>query len=578
MNHRVIYEDSRVREAWKLFVDKGMLKREVLRDQIAFSWARSKLSGLSECKEDIELFNEPLVNDFKSLGTDFDDWVIENKYQFVLLDRKYKVLHTVSVKNQWNMLKIKKGDILDEALCGTLASHLTAQTGLVESIVGCEHYLKRFHRFVDLNIPITLNGISYHVWLAKDISEFDPDEITDAIDKVKKICLAIEKEQNKEILMPNSSEDRFIVLISKSGEILKDVMHGDVAFEQDRSIFERTDLTFEKLKSSQTVLVEIELPKDSKCTNEDKFIKYFCEIITSFDEFNILLFKELSTCAELLNLIKGSIANESTNRLSSDHRFKENIYNELKETFSRSAQNSNPVFIYDNSSNTRMEIAYMFFNHSYSNRGKFYTIDCLSNSSNEIEELLFTNDNSRKLGVLDWLGEGILFFDGLSHLEKRIQNKLIQYIETSKNKLGNNLIPRLAFGENKETEKMKYNFSPLILAYSQFNKIELNSNNTVKLDADMMNEMEPELESLEENRTDQIITSDPTVLSIDIKKRNAKQEQFEKSKLFQDNEKALIEKVLYETRYHLTETAKQLGIGRATLYRKIKLYEIKSRS
>lgn len=590
MNHRIIYEDSRVREAWKLFIEKGMLKREVLRDQIAFSWARSRLSGLSENRDNLECINEEINEGYLTLGDSFDEWTILNGYQFMLLNERFKVLHKLESSAEISSLRIDKGDILDETVCGTLACHLAAQTGALEVIIGYEHYQKCMHSYVDICIPIILNKLIYYVWLIKDISGFQSEELIQISTKIKEITLSIQSLQDNIELIPNYLNQKFIVYINSNGVILKQTNYGSIIFESEKSIFHMTDLTFDKLKLQQCFLVEIRWQKTGEC--ENYFSKFICEVINQLEDCTMLLFKELSSCGEFINLLKGNIFNEIKYKKVSNTKDIAVIYSELKQNFEFVSQNSNPVFIYDDSEILRMEIADLFIKNHDSQNARFYFIDCTQITSDELEDVLFANKSVYKIGVFDWLGEGYLMLDNFSHLEKKVQSGIIRYYEKNKENSLVNAIPRIIFGDSSDAKNNKQRLSHLISAYSHFNVIELKKSSIIHSLVENKSEISIKECLGEQERTKEIEcfnTAKPS-LSEDISQfKNDNSENVliklskikktsESKKLIQDIEKELIEKVLYETKYHITETAKQLGIGRATLYRKIQQYNIQSRT
>ncbi len=590
MNHRIIYEDSRVREAWKLFIEKGMLKREVLRDQIAFSWARSRLSGLSENRDNLEFINEDINEGYLTLGDSFDEWTILNGYQFMLLNERFKVLHKLESSAEISSIRIDKGDILDEMVCGTLACHLSAQTGALELIVGYEHYLKCFHSYVDICIPIILNNLTYYVWLIKDISDFQSEELIQISTKVRETSLSIQSLQDNVELIPNYHNHKFVVLINSNGVILKQVNYGGINFECEKSIFHMTDLTFDKLKSQQCFLVEVRWQKTGD--RENYFNKFICEVINQLEDCTMLLFKELSSSGEVINLLKGNIFNNIKYKKGYNTKDIAMIYSELKHNFEFVSQNSNPVFIYDDSGILRMEIVDLFINNNNSQNVRFYFIDCTQITGDELEDILFANKSVYKIGVFDWLGEGYLMIDNFSHLEKKVQSRIIRYYEKNKDNTLTNAIPRIIFGDTSEAKNNKQRLSHLISAYSHFNIIELRKGSIINSLVENKSEISIKECLGEQERTKEIeyFNKDETSLSEIISSfKNDKSENelmklskikkpSESKKLIQDIEKELIEKVLYETKYHITETAKQLGIGRATLYRKIQQYNIQSRA
>jgi len=153
-------EQKNIEKARELYLTKGILKRELIRDEVVYSWVRARLMNLDSDK--LPSANIPLKTDLSvaiimkylsldELGVSLDQ------------DRILSILHfddSGSIKNAWSKSPIDRYyfSFLEENL-GTNGIGLTLRNHQKSMISGFEHYHKYLIETVTIGIPTSENEV-----------------------------------------------------------------------------------------------------------------------------------------------------------------------------------------------------------------------------------------------------------------------------------------------------------------------------------------------------------------------------------------------------------------------------------
>ena len=166
---KLIDNDEDIIKKWQLFVSKGILNKNGLRDIISQSWERSKLYGIDPFKKDfsIEENEDNLKNKYKEflpllvkakpfMQTLYN--LIQNlDFMIRLTDRDGYVLDHIgedSLIRQDKFLLLQDGYNIKEEVIGTNAIGLSLVTGEPIQVLGGEHYLHKYHNWTSSACPI----------------------------------------------------------------------------------------------------------------------------------------------------------------------------------------------------------------------------------------------------------------------------------------------------------------------------------------------------------------------------------------------------------------------------------------
>lgn len=258
-------------------------------------------------------------------------------------------------------------------------------------------------------------------------------------------------------------------------------------------------------------------------------------------------------------------------------------------------------------------------------RSRFIAVNCPAIPKDLAESELFghekgsfTGADSQRIGKLEMSDGGVLFLDEIADLDMNVQNKLLRCLQersfyrvggteeiafntlvvsaTSKNlkkliaenRFREDLYYRIADVElnivplRKRTEDMETLVSLFCDEYARQNNEKAKVMSEEVLKALKKYQWPGNLRELRSTIRKISILSDQNIISLsdlpenilnskmNIDDREDKVQPIE----LKDHEKELIEKALIDCRFNLSKAAKQLGIGRSTLYRKIKKFNI----
>ncbi len=168
-NKKLLDNSEDIIKKWQLFVSKGILNKNGLRDIISKSWERSKLNDIDPFKKDfpIELTQDdlekrykefmPLLQTAKPFMQTLYNLIQNSDFMIRLTDRDGYVLDHIgedSLMWQNKSLVLQDGYNVKEEVIGTNAIGLSLITGEPIQVLGGEHYLHEYHNWTSSACPI----------------------------------------------------------------------------------------------------------------------------------------------------------------------------------------------------------------------------------------------------------------------------------------------------------------------------------------------------------------------------------------------------------------------------------------
>lgn len=224
MNSQLIYDDSRIKDAWRLFVNKGIVRREILKNDIAYSWVRSRLHGieLDSIPSDTVITGEILRQFQKrdeSLICVCNAFIPNLEAQRALkgiilgvANRDGLVLNTYQNDSIDTSLMCTGRRMTEEAIgTNAVGTALKAAKDLV--VFGAEHYSKAFQKYVTYGCHI-LDSNKESIGLLVALSQFN-DAPESVLEKMQELAIIIGQEldvhvDNRKLLTINDHLDNII--------------------------------------------------------------------------------------------------------------------------------------------------------------------------------------------------------------------------------------------------------------------------------------------------------------------------------------------------------------------------------
>ncbi|MCY6355205.1 sigma-54-dependent Fis family transcriptional regulator [Clostridium sp. ZS2-4] len=166
---KLLNKNEDIINKWKLFIEKGILNREGIRDVIAESWKRSKDYGINPFVENssVRLGKEefdkrykeftPLLNTAKPFMDSLYKIVKDTDFIIRLTDRDGYVLEHIGeekIVNMYTSLGLYDGYNIREEINGTNALGIALITGEPIQVLGGEHYIQEYHKLTSSACPI----------------------------------------------------------------------------------------------------------------------------------------------------------------------------------------------------------------------------------------------------------------------------------------------------------------------------------------------------------------------------------------------------------------------------------------
>ncbi len=523
MDNNLVFEDSKVHFAWKLYIEKGILNEEVLKKSIVYNWERARLKNVDYKVKRLPELRKRKVMKHKYIDNNLSKFFKSNKVNAILINQDFIVLDSVIIDDIYKNLTT--GYQFDFSLTGNLSLYGVLDDGFIHSVIGAEHYLICLHNYVDFCYSVEVNGMFYYLLCFVNFSEYSESLATEVkshchdwlnalsivpyveLEGLKNVVL-IEIDSIGSIMSHNREDGLFITI--------GDNLHG---------IFEQFSL--ENLENGGIVIF-----KHIK-TEEN----YIFQMVDKEDDSYSLLISPLKKLY--------SVINQTSLFCKDKYIDSSNIEVGFKKDLARISKNNYQSLIIA----SQQKVLSQYFEQivaSQVDRNKIYNID-FSNFKVSGFATFLEGDNSKLpilTGFLDFFDCGIL---GLWHIETLSQSDqllLLAVLNRLRIKLAEKNIKIVSFSLANPSQN-----SGLCNAFLENHKL-----NTI-----YAYDLVSEYRTLKTNNKDEVDNN--TILTQELS-----MEQVEYIK---------IKETLKYCKGNVSATAKLLGFSRATLYRKMNKYNIK---
>lgn len=597
MNNSTIHQDSRVYEAWKLFISKGSIRREVLRDKIVYSWARSRLSGLKPDQADFSL---PYVHRNTQLRINhkiFDQVIHKYEMTFILVDSQGIVHDTFG--HDLSGFAFDAGMLLDESKMGSWSIHYAMQNQEIERIIGAEHYLSMLHQYADFTLPISLQLETSYLLCVMPLSHYHHHIIREV--EVLAEQLQIEASENNKVLqisddMTHDHDFNKAVAIFEMdsvGTITAIEADQGMALKLSQNVFR----LFPDLKMQAFFKGQIQMVAKENAGLMDAMVfvpvsaygKTLKVIVLSFDQWN-QSFRKFQGFRPIYRL----------SDLAGDSEAIKRVVKRLEDLSST----YHPVLI-KGLKGTGKKVAANCI-HSLSNRSDqpYLWLDCSKVHQGRLDHLLFGDKGKGSIGYVTMAAFGTLYLDHANQLlpetQKKIFNLIIEADQSEKSRCHT---PKFVFGLTISHEISEPLLLDRLMRRLEMTTIEMPDFKSRQKDFEII--AEKYLSETGVHKKEVVFEEQLNLLKISgfsdnayhfremvnasihnqlplVNKAKALMAQKDKLKgdwamdtfNLDEIECATIIRALLATDKQLTNAAKLMGIGRTTLYRKLEKYQI----
>lgn len=494
MNSHEVYKDSRIKDAWRLFISKGIVRREILRNEIAYSWVRSRLHGIelekipadskitSEVLRQFQKRDEGLVNvlttflnNLPTLRT-FEDVQlgIANKDGLVL-----KTFNEVAFESQL----LAEGRRMSEEAIGTNAIGTALKSSKDLIVYGAEHYSKPFQKYITYG-SLIYDSEGESLGLLVAVSKFRDDSHV-ILDKLREVADIAAKEltvhvDNRKLLTINDHLDNIIdsipdalLCVDQFGEILDFNSKAEITFlepmsqtrlkgsnirnviEMDDSMYmeqmlngkqsnKRWEGYYKRAKIKRPCTLEV---ISMKHTQEKRMGNILIRILDQKEQYH------------QFNQMMGQKARYKLDDIVGESH----AINEIKRVALQHSNTVAPVLMLGEPGTGKKILAQSIHNAGNRQLEPFYHLDCKSIPKKQIESELFghieayNSNEAYCSGLLEMANKGTLYVSNIEEMPLQTQLKLLKYIEEKRfyklgSSVGRTVDVRLLFGTKVDLE------------------------------------------------------------------------------------------------------------------------------
>jgi hypothetical protein len=589
MNHKVLLGDSQIREAWKLFISKGILKRDVLRDDIAFSWTRLRLSGLDPNREEV-IFEKKLPDQNSinfALSERFSLWLQESGCNLFLLTEYNQVISKFIYHHDFNLMTIDRCTLLNSKGCGELSCHLTVEGNNASKIIGHEHYLRLFHQMADMCLKFEVEGKLYKALVTTSINQYTEDLLYSFERLFNEPNLHVYKADSPTIevkstvdLIDSFSSTRFILKVNASGELLTPVYVDSQFIDKGQSIFKfLRSLKLSDLHNEESIVTRLSVNENS--------VLVLIETIRCGDMHYSLYGKSTNSLSAIATHMAGVVDTDIRSRCTEDIMIDPDAahyYKRLSEGFRYALityYNENDFLVLSESLSRQLR-------SSGKRNGCFIVVECSYYTTNELLDKLFGNEAQGIIGILEWIGSGVVVLKGFEKTDAKLQIDVYKWL-TNALKLADypSVIVGLSANEMTTMPKLVSGLEDLLKVNSyrlkSYREMPIRLKKAIKntlvkrglsdkeiveclmlLDDHTLEAYNYDIEGIGEFLTCSTHNKYP------ITRKDVSHKEDLSDLTLKEAELLRIKKVLRENNYNYAKTALNLGISRSTLYRKLK--------
>jgi len=457
-----LYEDSKVKDAWRLFTSKGMLRREVLRPEIALSWARCQLLGITAGKikdipvspEEYHLARNNAQGLIQAAAPYFENFMAVSGYENVnlgLADGRGLILVDWIQKN--DSFAYRQGISVMEDRIGTNGAALAAQQRSAYAVKGAEHFVESLQTIQSIGVPVFGQNRELLALIAAVIPiDRNSAEVIERLEHLGSLITGSLQLHHSHQAVVNLKDHYAAALDALPEAILcfdryGQILHGNKAAEHvyAHKILELTKFNIRELiRMDQPIKLEALL--NGKCKGrilegyydgQDGLEPAVLECV-SFNETGAIKMGmvKLSGLDRFRTQINQWVGMRTIYKMS-DIVGRSNAILETRRQIRLAAQSEFPALITGEAGTGKKVLAQVIHSESGRGDGPYYYMNCASVPKRAIESELFgrvSDDDSGldtgRMGILELAEGGTVHLDNIAELPLQIQGKLLKYIDT----------------------------------------------------------------------------------------------------------------------------------------------------
>lgn len=643
-----MYEDSRIKEAWRLFITKGMLRREALRPEIALSWARCQVLGLTPSKikdtpvspEEYHLARNNAQALIQASAPYFENFMAVSGYENVnlaLADGRGLVL--VDWIQKYDSFAYRQGISVMEERLGTNGAAIAVQQRASYAVTGAEHFIEGLQTIQSIGIPVIgPNNVLMALITAVIPIDRDCTEVIERLEHLASLITGSMQIHNSHQAVVQLKDHyaaaldalpEAVICFDRYGQVL----HGNKAAEHlyAHKILELTKFNIRELiRMDQPIQLEALL--NGKCKGrllegyydgQEGLEPAVLECVSFNETGGIKMgMVKLSGLGRFRTQVNQWVGMKPVFRMHDIVGRSDGIL-EIRKQIRAAAQSDFPCLITGEAGTGKKMLAQVIHTESLLSEGSYYYLDCASVPRRAIESEIFghvsTDESSTeagRMGILELAEGGTLHLGNIGELPLQLQGKLLKYIDTGEFKktgseqIRNTKVRLLASCRGD----LQYSVQRGLFRQELFNRLLCNRIETIPLRyrkedlqllvdylmKEIIYPKDPATISRKLSFYDRLMQYDwpgnvkelQRVVQLILYRHHGEQildeqhvmsiegELFtpvsdEKSLNLERLERDAILKAIEISGENLSQTAKLLGIGRSTLYRKMERYGVK---
>ncbi len=457
-----LYEDSKIKEAWRLFTTKGMLRREVLRPEIALSWARCQVFGVTPGKmkdtpvspEEYHLARNNAQALIQAAAPYFENFMAVSGYDnlnLALADSRGLIL--VDWIQKYDSFAYRQGISVMEERLGTNGAALALQQRGSFAVTGAEHLIEALQTVQTIGIPVLGQNNALLALIAAVIPiENDCAEVIERLEHLGSLITGSMQIHNTHQAVVQLKDHyaaaldalpEAVICFDRYGQVL----HGNKAAEQlyAHKILELTKFNIRELIRMDHP-IQLEALLNDKC--KGRILEGYYDGQEGLEPAVLECVSFNETGGVKMGMVKLAGLNRFRTQVNqwvgmkptfgmSDIVGRSGAVLEIRRLVRVAAQSDFPCLIAGEAGTGKKMLAQVIHSESIQKEGPYYYLDCASVPRRALEAQIFgrvSEDEGAaetgRMGILELAEGGTLHLDNISELPLQLQGKLIKYIDT----------------------------------------------------------------------------------------------------------------------------------------------------
>ncbi len=458
-----LYEDSRIKEAWRLFTTKGMLRREALRPEIALSWARCQFLGMTPVKikdvpvspEEYHLARNNAQGLIQAAAPYFENFMAVSGYETMnlgLADSRGLILIDWIQKS--DSFAYRQGISVMEDRLGTNGAALAVQQRASYVVIGAEHYIESLQTVQSIGVPVFDQQNVLLALIAAVIPvDRNSDEVIERLEHLGSLITGSMQIQSSHQAVVNLKDHYAAALDALPEAILcfdryGQILHGNKAAEEmyAHKIMELTKFNIRELvRMDQPIKLEALLNGQSKgrilegyYDGQSGLEPAVLECV-SFNETGAIKMGmvKLSGLGHFRTQVNQWVGMRTVYRMK-DIVGRSHAILETRRQVRMAAQSEFPCLMTGETGTGKKMLGQVIHSESARSDGPYYYLNCASVPKRLIEAEIFGHVScgedceldTGRMGILELAEGGTVYLDNVGELPLQLQAKLIKYIDT----------------------------------------------------------------------------------------------------------------------------------------------------